>query len=721
MSNLVQAVCPTCKNLLRMPADWVRQPVRCKHCGQVLQARAPAAAPPPARPTPAAPVAPAPVPLVSPVATPAAVPAQHLAGGSPFSDLGTLDDGPRRRRRRRHGGGWMGPVVFLCVLGIAGGGVALAWPRLAPLLMPPQEKAPADGRLADPDGGKGSSPATGRRRPPSSRLPSEAGSNGGDELAGDPTKNVNRFPRRALVISVHNYLYANPVHQGPPGPSRPDTHSAANLLDLLSRNNGFKIPRTQMAHLSDAAGRGQARPPMRPVVEKTLTDFLDSSRAQDRVLVFFIGHAALAGNDAYLVPIDGELDNPASLIPLRWVYDRLAACKARQKVLVLDVARFNPTSGLERPDGGPLGAKLAALLQKPPPGVQVWSACSAGQHSYETDDAPEGAFVEALYVAAMRGVQNKIQSPDDPLPVEYFRDRVNEQLARELGPRKLEQVSFLAGEEAAGGAAYDAVEAPPPAPTLAPVPSNQDSARIVKSVLAEIGTPPIKPSYEANDIRFEALPPFDTAVLRKYAADGAKDSPLRKAVRDARVALWAVSTEAEPQGLGPEIRDIKAKLRVNLSVLQDGFRAPPPGQENRVKTAIENNERQVARILGRLKEALEDLEAAKETRGDETKRWQANYDFTLARLQAQIAFLFEYQSALGRMRKEFPERDPKLHGGWRLAATTKLQGDATGKKLAKDAAKTLDKLAKDLKGTPWEVLAKREKLTALGLDWQPTR
>ena len=133
------------------------------------------------------------------------------------------------------------------------------------------------------------------------------------------------------------------------------------------------------------------------------------------------------------------------------------------------------------------------------------------------------------------------------------------------------------------------------------------------------------------------------------------------------------------------------------------------------------NERQVARMMGRLNEALEELKAAGEMREAEPKRWQANYDFILARVEAQIAFLYEYQSMLGQMRKEFPPRDPKLHGGWRLAARTDLQGDRDGQKLARHSRKLLEKLAKDHAGTPWEVLAKREKLTALGLEWKPTR
>ena len=93
----------------------------------------------------------------------------------------------------------------------------------------------------------------------------------------------------------------------------------------------------------------------------------------------------------------------------------------------------------------------------------------------------------------------------------------------------------------------------------------------------------------------------------------------------------------------------------------------------------------------------------------------------LARLEAEFAYLMEYQSMLGQMRKELPPRDRELHGGWKLAATTTLTGDSAGKKMASSSHKLLDRIAKDHAGTPWEVLAKREKLTALGLEWKPAQ
>jgi hypothetical protein len=55
----------------------------------------------------------------------------------------------------------------------------------------------------------------------------------------------------------------------------------------------------------------------------------------------------------------------------------------------------------------------------------------------------------------------------------------------------------------------------------------------------------------------------------------------------------------------------------------------------------------------------------------------------------------------------------------RLASQEKLQSGSDAKKLAADATKILTKLAKQHQGTPWEVIAKRQGLTALGLTWQP--
>ena len=112
--------------------------------------------------------------------------------------------------------------------------------------------------------------------------------------------------------------------------------------------------------------------------------------------------------------------------------------------------------------------------------------------------------------------------------------------------------------------------------------------------------------------------------------------------------------------------------------------------------------------------------AGEDRKKEKSKRWQANYDYVLARLQARIAYINEHNYLLGQMRKDLPPRDPKIHQGWKLASQEKLQQTGSdGRRLAADSRKLLEKLAKEHPGTPWEILAKRERLTTLGLRWQP--
>src|SRR5207253_7970214 len=124
-----------------------------------------------------------------------------------------------------------------------------------------------------------------------------------------PPSGIAVFPRRALIISVNNYLYANPVNYGIPG------HNVHTLTEKLA--TGFRIPKEQMAELSDAAPSNMARPPVKALIEKSITDYLASSRPQDRILLVFIGHAVDVDDGVYLAPIEGELENKETLIPLK--------------------------------------------------------------------------------------------------------------------------------------------------------------------------------------------------------------------------------------------------------------------------------------------------------------------------------------------------------------------------------------------------------------------
>ena len=189
--------------------------------------------------------------------------------------------------------------------------------------------------------------------------------------------------------------------------------------------------------------------------------------------------------------------------------------------------------------------------------------------------------------------------------------------------------------------------------------------------------------------------------------------------------MWAISTQQSevPAELKAEADKVRAELKgVDLAgmvkIMKEGY--PKPANENQFKNEVADRERQIAAILGELSEVYDELKGVKKMREGETKRWQANYDFTVARMEAQIAFIYEFQSMLGQIRKEFPPKE-EFHTKWVLASNEALTGDSAGKKLAASSRKILDQIATDHAGTPWEVLAKREKFTALGLEWKGSR
>src|SRR5262245_22941072 len=128
MSATVRSTCPGCQRELRIPAGWLQQTMRCKHCGQMVRAKAPppgeadATLPPAPVARPAAPPA-----AAGPGAAPASAPFGFAApapppSGDPFA-LHPDDDQPARRRRRRRD---YTPLAVLMLFVALAGGAALA-------------------------------------------------------------------------------------------------------------------------------------------------------------------------------------------------------------------------------------------------------------------------------------------------------------------------------------------------------------------------------------------------------------------------------------------------------------------------------------------------------------------------------------------------------------------------------------------------------------------
>jgi hypothetical protein len=694
--------------------------MKCKHCGLVFQARQKAA---PVKARPAVRVAAPAGPAVSTPRPNGAVPVAPPVAPAAPSPFARFDDdsapGPRRSSQRRRSGGtwWKGVLIGVGILVLAVSAGVLAGPYLVRLVGQPPAVV-----IGEETGKSGShilpGPETERTKPPddlSTRRvdtkPTKPVDTKPNKPPGDPQPAASKFPRRALIVSVNNYLYFNPVNYGVYGPSGHNVHT---LIDKL--NYGLHVPLDQVFELSDAApdagtkgggARSAARPPLKPVIEQTVTDFLQTSRSQDRILLLFIGHVVDLEGEVYLVPVEGEQGKKESLIPLKWLYDKLAACPAWQKVLVMDVCRFDPSRGFERPgsgsaDGktpGAMTAKIDEALQNPPAGVQVWSACVADQDSLEYEN--NGVFADALWLVLARGgLEGIIQHAQDPIRLDRLAELVNKQMTAELKPYNKTQTSRVAGKEPEGPGPYDPAEQA--ARRIEPkLPSAADVLTLdqVRKLLRDVNVPPIKMTKDEMTLRPESLPFFKVADMKDYLANDGIDTEFRQAVQAAARALNEQLAQAE-------------RLR------EEWF---APANENAFKTEVTNYQKEkLAKTQRILAEAFEDLKAAgtPEKRKEETsRRWLANYDYIAARLEEQLAYMDEYQGLLGQLKKELPPRDPTVHNGWRVASQA-TPSDSAAKKEASDAKKRLDKIIKDYPDTPWEVLAKRDRLTALGLEWQ---
>jgi len=501
------------------------------------------------------------------------------------------------------------------------------------------------------------------------------------------------MPRRLLAVCPSSYYFANPVHYG---------GTADRGLPRVVRQLGqlLGVPDDQSALLSDRAPIPFA--PTRENIKSTVGYYLDDTDwEQHRLVLFFAGHAVELGNNAYLVPLEGELDKASTLIPLEWLYDRLAKSKARQKLLILDVCRFNPQRGVERGSLDKMGPVLDKMLREPPKGVEVLTACTAGQFSYEGED--EGGSLFLNQVSKLRegdGLKDVNDGVDKPLPVQALTQQLakaTQTAAKQVFNR--EQTVRLTGTEANPGLAYDPKQRKPFRPAIIPVPydgaaaARGDVLRMLK--LAE-GVPPLLPSQRDRRLHFDTYPPFPRDAVKLYQ-DEEKDSDFRTLITDT-VKLLAKHADA----------------------FKDTLPLPPanPQQKAQFFQQITQQQMGLALIYNDLESRYEEAKLLDKDAKNEQPQWRAGYVYVQAMLLYRMAHFYEYNAMLGQVRKEMlPPFDPKQHKGYRMVPKAAM-GDADAQKLAEMARTLLKQLADDHKDTPWELIARRELLTNLGLEWQ---
>jgi hypothetical protein len=625
-------------------------------------------------PAPAYPYAPAPgyaPPPGYPYPTPAGYPA---APQNDFADMGPKRAGKKKKYKRGSGKGLVVAVLLLLFVGVVGSG---AWVVLT--------ENPVKDRLIALLGG-------------TKTAPSDPDGGGTPAAVAKPTGN----PRRLLAISVTKYLYCNPLIGGK---NKNDASEFGEAVKSLAFR--WEIPdgkeNNQLFVITDADGKlppAAARLPMlKPVIADTLKQFCDTSRSQDRVVIYFGGHAVAKGGKGFLIPTEGDPNEPDTLLPLDDVWAAVKACPSQQKVVLFDVCRLSTDDNAVRPGSEPMTEELEKLLHSAPTGVQVVTSCSAGQTAGEFRTAPDAdtpqgsAFLGALRVAARKGKGGKV-APADPFPVALWVDGAEKRLADALGKDRPSKPKLSGGE----GAAVEVTAGEPARRFDYPSPPKGADAKEVKAAFALLDVPPLLGEAGPADSLDEVVV-FPAEAMVKFAPTAADNKPWRtaatKALADLR-AKWAAFADPKKE-----------------SVLKDGL----SGKANdELKKAIEREQKPLSILSLELDELVESLAALQpQAEKDESAYWRATFRFALAQSKLRLAFSHEANLALGNVRTDsLPDG---VERGVRLVQVPKMKNkkESAG---AKDGQALLEELAKEAKGTPWEVAAKQWRGVSLGLEWR---
>ncbi|HEY3787359.1 MAG TPA: hypothetical protein VGL71_00835 [Urbifossiella sp.] len=553
-----------------------------------------------------------------------------------------------------------------------------------------------------------------------SREAKGAGASGsGGPKGSNLLANGGSLPRRLLFMHVSNYLYLNPlthaeVREKSVGPDI--TTSAAIRLGY-----DWRIPRDkdndQLFILSDTAAPPNNRMPMREVITGTYEKFFDTSRAQDRIVVYFGGHVLTLGGKTYIIPIEGDPDEPEKLIPLDDFYGKMKACKATQKIVIWDVCRFNPERGRTRPGSDPMSEETAKALAAAPPGVQAVLTCQAGENAFEFYNAqPDGptkpSVVGSNFLASSKYVGDKNrnnakqQTADDPIVVDDWPNSVGRRESEVVAAEgKGKQTLKVFG---AVGTLMAANKEEAPAARFAFPASPQSASPVeVGAIASEINLPGIKKDDGESGI---ANFPFPAEALAPYRADVSVAEIMSN--KEKYVFRMAVISAFDT------IRDVwnPAMGEGGKSLREEFF-----GEStDAVKKEVTTQQTFPARGIAKLDSAINLLEAVVGMREAEPMRWKANYDYALAQCKARLAWLNEYDLALGSIKTDvLPPLDKKKgQDGYRLISQEKMKVKKEAK-LAEEAKELYANIIKDYKGSPWAIQAKRDKSMSMGLAWQP--
>ena len=184
----------------------------------------------------------------------------------------------------------------------------------------------------------------------------------------------------------------------------------------------------------------------------------------------------------------------------------------------------------------------------------------------------------------------------------------------------------------------------------------------VQAITKHANSLPLADSFPFTEEQLKGLlndegPNFESIAANPGKFD--KEYPIRTATVEAIIEMRSLKSSTDlPESFQAPIDDMKKKFITE-----------------KYQRAV--TERQG--ILDELKDKLD--QAGKKRDAEKSKRWLANFDYASAQVRARLAYVYEYNTALGNVKLEkLPEIDAKIHSGWQLATVENVPAAPTSRK-----------------------------------------
>jgi hypothetical protein len=169
---------------------------------------------------------------------------------------------------------------------------------------------------------------------------------------------------------------------------------SADAIALKSVLERIGYPANHITMLVDNQSNMNAMPTIGNV-ERAIKRLAQVAEDDDKILFFFSGHGVTCNGTSFLVPTDGDLTKGVSLT---WIKDQFAACKAKEKVMILDACHSGAAKGVSgiTPDLKSSGS-LVMLL-----------SCEKDQVSWPDKQGKHSVFTSAV----LEGLSGKAANAD---------------------------------------------------------------------------------------------------------------------------------------------------------------------------------------------------------------------------------------------------------------------------------------------------------------------